>query len=74
MRSKLHSLWSRLAVMGLAVVGVLVALGATAAPAQAQGLANAGAVFTMTNSAQGNAVKTKLLGQRPLNAPAWGVS
>lgn len=56
MRSTRHPLLSPLAVMGLAMAWVLVTLGAATAPAQAQGLAASGAVFTMTNSAQGNAV------------------
>ena len=50
-----HTLLSTLAVIGLAIVGGL-ALGASAAPAEARGLAATGAVFTTTNSADGNAV------------------
>jgi 6-phosphogluconolactonase len=56
MRSTHRSLLFPLAVIGLALTWTLVTLGAAAAPAQAKGLAGHGAVFTMTNSTQGNAV------------------
>lgn len=49
---RLHAL----PVTALAVACVLLALGAAPAPAQPHGAAASGAVFTMTNSAQGNAV------------------
>jgi 6-phosphogluconolactonase len=55
MRSTRRSRLSPLAVMGL-VAWALVAVGAVTTSVQAKGPAASGAVFTMTNSALGNAV------------------
>jgi 6-phosphogluconolactonase len=56
MRSTRRSRLSPLVVMGLAVAWALVTGGAAASSAEAKGHAGSGAVFTMTNSAMGNAV------------------
>lgn len=56
MRSTRHTLSTSLAAIGLAVACTLATLAVAASPAHAQGLAASGAVFTMTNASEGNAV------------------
>jgi 6-phosphogluconolactonase len=56
MRSTRRSRLSPLAVMALAVAWAVVTVGAAATSVQAKGHAASGVVFTMTNSALGNAV------------------
>ena len=51
-----YSLLTVVALAGLVFVGGLTAVAVSPSPAQAQGLAASGAVFTMTNATDGNAV------------------
>lgn len=56
MRKTYDSFFPVAAMIGLVLVAGLTALVVAATPAQAQGLAASGAVFTMTNAADGNTV------------------
>jgi len=58
MRARSHSNLSTATLIGLVLTCVFAVLTTTGAPAEAQGLAASGAVFTATNDSAGNAVLT----------------